>query len=319
MKWTLFNRAADITGDGKTHIVIKANGTIVEQLGGYNHWATGVRKTGVFFRDGGYDGEQHWHPVSDKHIIGNDRQGFEWDVIWDNGEEDTQHGLFDCWRNRDTVAFFRPTNGTLPKQEESKMKKTTEEQMWGVWWSFDGHNKDNSETENLRGKGVSRTAAILEAANHPDVAGAFRDHIGLGEWIDNNNDSIYADAYYHVGLLTNKNTEIEAVRLTLSMWTWLAEHPDCGKKAWPDYEPGLHQDCHLCEEWFDQSIGDCTKCPLKEASERCNDASTGNLFGRWVNTTGHKRAQAAFGIAAIAREWLENNDPEWSEPACKQR
>lgn len=104
--------------------------------------------------------------------------------------------------------------------------------------------------------------------------------------------------------------EVEAVRKTLKMWRWLANHPGMGKLEFLDTIPPLdwpgNDWCYLCDEW---GKFECDGCPLDSELTHC--ALDHSPFERWVQAReSRKRGKEwdtttpALEIIKILEDWL---------------
>jgi len=82
-------------------------------------------------------------------------------------------------------------------------------------------------------------------------------------------------------------TEKLAKKLSIIMWTFLAEHPDSAKEDHPQYRMfnGMHARCPLCSYQIQQQTPQqrksrvlfCRGCPLDERPGGC----AGDAYGKW--------------------------------------
>ena len=101
-------------------------------------------------------------------------------------------------------------------------------------------------------------------------------------------------------------TKREAKRITIKVWTHLAEHPEIARKE--DLPINLYDeinsfiaDCPLCELFYRK---DCEGCPLYNVSKSTYCAGVGEVYGRWVNAKEEKtREESASAIVAKVRAW----------------
>jgi hypothetical protein len=99
-------------------------------------------------------------------------------------------------------------------------------------------------------------------------------------------------------------TQKEAKELTLELWGYLAEHPECEYKEdtplW-DKVKNLSADCPLCA-MFNSLPSRCRCCPLDEAGENCG--GNDSLWNMWSKTSfQEERKEAAMRIVEIVTEW----------------
>jgi hypothetical protein len=100
-------------------------------------------------------------------------------------------------------------------------------------------------------------------------------------------------------------TRKEAKELTLELWRYLAEHPECrDKQEIPDdlYDEIMYMKCRcpLCET-FDLF---CKNCPLYKAGEACKKYNS--AYSRWNFSSGRgeaTRKAAAERIVEIVSAW----------------
>jgi hypothetical protein len=112
-------------------------------------------------------------------------------------------------------------------------------------------------------------------------------------------------------------TQKEAKELSLELWTYLAEHPECyARDRVPDelYSKVkmIEGFCPLCAV-FDNCF--CTGCPLKIA--RCKCIGEDSPWSEWVNSSikeTDRRKQAAERIVQIVSAW----DPEDAGNECQK-
>jgi hypothetical protein len=104
-------------------------------------------------------------------------------------------------------------------------------------------------------------------------------------------------------------TQKEAKELTIEVWTYLAEHPECAYKCQiPDnlYER-IHiytNDCPLCELGMTIWHRGCNECPLHKAGEGCGSASS--AWHKWIKSDPADtatRKDAAELIVKIVSAW----------------
>ena len=101
-------------------------------------------------------------------------------------------------------------------------------------------------------------------------------------------------------------TKREAKRITIKVWTYLAEHPEIAcKEALPIklYEEinSFIADCPLCEIFYRK---DCAGCPLYNVSNGTYCAGEGEAYGRWLKSKEEKtREESAREIVAKVRAW----------------
>jgi hypothetical protein len=101
-------------------------------------------------------------------------------------------------------------------------------------------------------------------------------------------------------------TQKEAKELTLELWRYLAEHPECWTKAQTPQDlykkiKGLFAECPLCE--IIQG-GPCDPCPLAAAGEGCG--KEGSAFDKWSYTDPEDkdaRKESAELIVKIVSAW----------------
>jgi hypothetical protein len=103
-------------------------------------------------------------------------------------------------------------------------------------------------------------------------------------------------------------TQKKVKELTLELWRYLAEHPECRskcqvprriyKKIW-----GFLADCPLCE-FFNVTRDYCKKCPLCNAGESCRNSDS--PWHWWFNSDFEDlaaRKKAAEQIVEIVSAW----------------
>ncbi len=110
-----------------------------------------------------------------------------------------------------------------------------------------------------------------------------------------------------------KLTRKEALELTIVLWTWLAENPECEKDEYPDFDEfaKLEGECALCEKYWkagedtlDGAIS-CEGCPLDEADNN-NCYNNGSDFDLWCKSEYPEvRAEFAWGIVDECKSTLE--------------
>jgi hypothetical protein len=101
-------------------------------------------------------------------------------------------------------------------------------------------------------------------------------------------------------------TQIEAKALTLEVWRYLAEHPECYKKnmlppkLFKITARTLFRELPLCAVFL-ELYGRCPRCPLSKATEYCfvNDSVT----DRWHFSNKDGRKAAASRIVEIVEAW----------------
>jgi hypothetical protein len=105
-------------------------------------------------------------------------------------------------------------------------------------------------------------------------------------------------------------TQKEAKELTLELWRYLAEHPECDAKEsmprdlYKRIKPLLNK-CPLCELFVGK---DCEGCPLQEADEQC--AQEHSAYDIWAfGGTDFYREEGAGRIVEIVSAW----EPEEGE------
>jgi hypothetical protein len=99
-------------------------------------------------------------------------------------------------------------------------------------------------------------------------------------------------------------TQKEAKELTLELWRYLAEHPECYKKNQVpkdlyDRIKRLTYKCPLCSIFWRRG---CDRCPLKNAGDQCH--VSGSVYDVWSDS-GEKaiRKAAAEHIVEIVSTW----------------
>jgi hypothetical protein len=103
-------------------------------------------------------------------------------------------------------------------------------------------------------------------------------------------------------------TQKEAKELTLELWRYLAEHPECYKK---DMVPmriyakirGLLCRCPLCAMFIGRDT--CEECPLDKAGESCKKYGN-NAWDKWFYSPRCDRAdrkESAELIVKIVSAW----------------
>jgi hypothetical protein len=108
-------------------------------------------------------------------------------------------------------------------------------------------------------------------------------------------------------------TKAEAKALSLEVWGYLAEHPECErKKDMPDAIYNKVKDfknsCPLCELFYYRG---CKGCVLYESGEKCSNISS--LYSSWCypfigEVDNEKSKAAAKGIYEIIQEWETGED-----------
>jgi hypothetical protein len=99
-------------------------------------------------------------------------------------------------------------------------------------------------------------------------------------------------------------TKKEAKELTLKVWRYLAEHPECDEKSdVPDelYEKieAFYDRCPLCHMF---RSGWCKDCPLNKSGECCLEKDS--VYQRWsMAYNDDKRKAAAERIVEIVSAW----------------
>jgi hypothetical protein len=101
-------------------------------------------------------------------------------------------------------------------------------------------------------------------------------------------------------------TQKEAKGLTLELWRYLAEHPECWNKEQVPQKlykkvVCLRAECPLCEI---AEQGKCNQCPLAIAGEGCR--KDGSAWDKWSETAPEDKAarkEAAERIVAIVSVW----------------
>jgi hypothetical protein len=100
-------------------------------------------------------------------------------------------------------------------------------------------------------------------------------------------------------------TQKEAKELTLELWRYLAEHPECYAKIMVPpqvYEKirDFQVECPLCEMFMYEDT--CEKCPLDKAGENCGNEN--GVWGKWIHSTDETtRKAAAERIVEIVSVW----------------
>jgi hypothetical protein len=103
-------------------------------------------------------------------------------------------------------------------------------------------------------------------------------------------------------------TRKEAKELTLELWRYLAEHPECYQKDMVpqdiyDKVKALESKCPLCEV-FNKPPNYCVSCPLYKADEWClNDGSAWYRWFRSAFDNPGERKEAANQIVKIVSAW----------------
>jgi hypothetical protein len=103
-------------------------------------------------------------------------------------------------------------------------------------------------------------------------------------------------------------TQKEAKELTLELWRYLAEHPECAtKKDAPkdihNKVSGFNYMCPLCQ-LFRNEEPYCRGCPLRDAGEDCRRSRS--AYDKWHTSFwngGDNRKEAAERIVAIVSAW----------------
>jgi hypothetical protein len=100
----------------------------------------------------------------------------------------------------------------------------------------------------------------------------------------------------------------EACDITLEVWNYFVEHPECYSKD--DLPPELYakiehlcNECSLCDFYYDYN-NRCPRCPLGVAGEGCTISTS--AYGCWQRSEyGDKstRKEAAETIVRIVSEW----------------
>jgi hypothetical protein len=103
----------------------------------------------------------------------------------------------------------------------------------------------------------------------------------------------------------------EACDITVEVWTYLAEHPECEDKR--DLPPELYlkieeleHRCPLCELFKQPYPAPCDGCPLEAAGERCTFLTS--AFDRWnysESDDNATRKDAAETIVRIVSEFKQ--------------
>jgi len=97
--------------------------------------------------------------------------------------------------------------------------------------------------------------------------------------------------------------ELEAIKLTINMWAFLAENGTREKEDHPEFED-IYQymcgDCPLCSEYYEDR-GSCRECPLNLKGVTCfHEASK---FDRWdLSDDSEVRGEIAQEIVDILKE-----------------
>jgi hypothetical protein len=97
-------------------------------------------------------------------------------------------------------------------------------------------------------------------------------------------------------------TKREAKEIVLTVWRYLAEHPEIAEKS--DLPPEIYEkiwhldgECPLCVV-----ITYCSECPLRYCS-------SGSLYSRWCDADSEdERKEVAEEIVRLTEEWDVNDD-----------
>jgi hypothetical protein len=108
-------------------------------------------------------------------------------------------------------------------------------------------------------------------------------------------------------------TRKEAKELTLEMWRYLAEHPECYSKCQVEKRifnkaRKYANKCPLCEVFY-AGYGCCKNCPLEIAGENCSEPHS--VYFLWKNSDvldKRCRQEAAGRIAEIVSAWEPGED-----------
>ena len=102
---------------------------------------------------------------------------------------------------------------------------------------------------------------------------------------------------------------IDALRICIDMWTWLANHPTSHKSDYlnnihPEL-PFMHNDCPLCQYTLARKLH-CTACPIAwGTSDNICTLSTGSPYTDWLNSQDPAtRRTAALEIVRRAKDAL---------------
>jgi len=107
--------------------------------------------------------------------------------------------------------------------------------------------------------------------------------------------------------MVERRTMKKALRKTIQLWEWLADHPHCGKREWPEWEEEVENDCFLCgyaASLVDHDCYHCRACPVDWGNYRhCYD--DGAPYDRWSNPDSDEdKVQAARDLVNLCKAKL---------------